>query len=128
MTLVLDAGGVSALADDRDALAELRRRGAWPAIVPVPVLVEVLTGDHRRDFRTNRFLRTCLVRPVDELTAREAARLRTLTGRAGEISAVDALVVAQAATQAAPRILTSDPSDLTALAQHAASPVAVVAV
>lgn len=128
MTLILDAGGVSALVGDRDALVELRRRDALPAQVPVPVLVEVLTGDHRRDFQTNRFLRTCVVRPVDELVAREAARIRTLTGRAGEISAVDALVVALAATQPAARILTGDPDDLGALAAHSPADVVVVGV
>jgi len=31
MTLILDAGGVSALAGQRARLMELRRRGLWPA-------------------------------------------------------------------------------------------------
>ena len=33
MTLILDAGGVSALAGQRARLAELRRRGHWPPLV-----------------------------------------------------------------------------------------------
>jgi len=54
MTIILDAGGVSALAGQRARLVELRRRGYWPAQVPVIVLTEALAGDHRRDFHTNR--------------------------------------------------------------------------
>jgi hypothetical protein len=76
MTIVLDAGGVSALASQRARLTELRRRGHWPAQVPAVVLAEALTGDHRRDFHANRLLRACQVRDVTEQHARAAARLR----------------------------------------------------
>ncbi len=44
MTVILDAGGVSALAGQRARLVELRRRGYWPAQVPAVVLTEALTG------------------------------------------------------------------------------------
>ena len=44
MTLILDAGGVSALARQRARLIELCRRGLWPAQVPSVVLAESLTG------------------------------------------------------------------------------------
>lgn len=118
MTLVLNAGGVSGLAGQRTRLAELRRRGLWPAQVPAVVLAEVLTGDHRRDFHTNRLLRACQIRDVTEPLARDAARLRTATGRAGTISAADAVVAAYAATCPEPIVLTSDPADLTALVAH----------
>ena len=64
MTLVLDSGGISALAGHRARLAELRRRGLWPAQVPAVALAEALTGDHRRDFHTNRLLRACQIRGV----------------------------------------------------------------
>lgn len=128
MTLVLDAGGVSALASQRARLEELRRRGHWPAQVPAVVLAETLTGDHRRDHSTNRLLRACQVRDVDERQAREAARLRTATGRAAEISAVDAVVAAFAGTQPDALVLTSDPHDLRALAEHAVTPITVAAV
>lgn len=90
------------------------------------VLAEALTGDHRRDFHTSRLLRTCQVRGVDEGLAREAARLRTFTGRAGTISAVDAVVAALAGRSADSVVLTTDPTDLRALAEHAAHPVNVV--
>lgn len=128
MTLVLDAGGLSALAGQRARLQELRRRGLWPAQVPAVVLTEALTGDHRRDFHINRLLRTCQVREVDETQAREAARLRTATDRAATISAVDAVVAALAGARPDAVVLASDPLDLRALAAHAASPISVVGV
>jgi len=128
VTLVLDAGGLSELAGRRARLQELRRRGVWPAQVPAIVLTEALTGDHRRDFHANRLLQTCQVREVDETQSREAARLRTATGRAGSISAVDAVVVAFACTQPGPVILTGDVVDLRALAEHTAVPIAIAGV
>lgn len=128
VTLVLAAGGVSALAGQRARLVELRRRGLWAPDVPAVVLAECLTGDPRRDFHSDRLLRTCLVREVDELTARAAAGLRTVTGRAGSISAVDAVVAAHAASRPGSIVLTSDPADFTALARRSPVPFTVVAV
>lgn len=128
MTLVLDSGGVSALAARRALLDEMRRRGRWPALVPSVVLAESLTGDHRRDHGVNRFLSSCQVLPVGEAHAREAARLRTATGRAGAITATDAIVVAVASTCPDPLVLTSDRKDLDDLAGNAARPIVVVAV
>lgn len=127
MNLVLDAGAVTALAGRRARLHELHRRGLWPAQVPSVVLTEALTGDHRRDVHANRLLRACQIRPVDEHRAREAARLRTATQRAGTISAVDAVVVALASELPDAVVLTSDAADLRALAEHAARPVRIVA-
>jgi predicted nucleic acid-binding protein len=118
-TLILDSGGVGALATQRARLAELRRRGLWPAQVPSVVLAEALTGDHGRDVAANRLLKACQISDVTELLAREAARLRGATGRAGTIAAMDATVVAFASACSAPVILASDPKDLGALADHA---------
>ena len=118
MTLILDSGGVSALTGQRARLTELRRRGLWPAQVPAVVLTEALTGDQRRDFHTNRLLRACQIRDVNESLGRAAAQLRTATGRAGTISAADAIVAAYADTCPEPIILTSDAADLTGLASH----------
>ncbi|MGD9705115.1 MAG: PIN domain-containing protein [Acidimicrobiia bacterium] len=118
MTLILDSGAISALAGRRARLAELRRRGLWPPHVPAVVLAEALTGDHRRDFHENQLLRMCQVRPVAEQLGREAAVLRTRTGRAATISATDAIVAAYATSCLEPIVLTSDPDDLTALVQH----------
>jgi hypothetical protein len=125
VSLILDAGGVSALAGQRARLIELRRRGLWPAQVPSVVLAESLTGDHRRDFHANRLLRACQVRDVTGPHAREAARLRTATGRAATITATDAVVAAFASTCPSPVVLTSDPRDLVALSAHAARPVTI---
>ena len=124
MTLILDAGGVSALAGQRARLMELRARGLWPAQVPSVVLAESLTGDHRRDFHANRLLRACQIRDVTEPHAREAARLRTATGRPA-ITTTDAVVAAFASTCPSPIVLTSDPGDLAALAEHAARPITI---
>lgn len=115
MTLILGSGGVSALAGHRARLAELRRRGQWPPQVPTVVLVEALTGDHRRDFHANRLLSMCQIREVSEAVARDAARLRTRTGRADTIAATDAIVAAFAVGASNPVVLTSDPDDLGAL-------------
>jgi hypothetical protein len=93
----------------------LRDQGLWPPIVPSVVLVECLQGHAGRDALANRFLRTCdLVDHVPETLARRAAQLRR-QARAG--SAVDALVIACA--EPGGTALTSDPSDLEALATHA---------
>lgn len=127
MTLVLDSGGLSALSGQRARLQELLRRGLWPAQVPSVVLAEALTGDHRRDFQANRLLRTCQVRDVDESLSREAARLRTATGQAGTVSAVDAVVAALAGERGGV-VLTTEPQDLAALAEHTVKSVSVVAV
>lgn len=128
MTLVLDAGGITALAGQRARLVELRRRGLWPAQVPSVVLAEALTGDHRRDFRANRLLRACQVRDVTEPQAREAARLRTATRRPAVISAAGAVVAAFASACPGPVVLTSDPRDLAALSEHAARTVTIARV
>ena len=125
MTLVLDSGGISVLAGNRAVLQSLRRRGAWPTQVPAVVLTESLTGDHRRDFHANQLIRMCQVHDVHESLAREGACLRSATNRASSISAIDAIVVAFAATQMAPVVLTTDPHDLGALAVHASQHITI---
>jgi hypothetical protein len=59
------------------------------------------------------------IRDVTEACAREAARLRTATGRAAAISATDPIVAAYASAASDPVVFTSSPSDLAALAGHA---------
>jgi len=125
MTLVLDSHGVTMLARNRARLEELRRRGEWPAIVPSVVLVETLTGDHRRDFQENRLLRTCDVQPVDEELARAAATLRGKIIALRAPSAVDAIVVAVADGAGGATVLTSDPADLRALARNTTNTVQI---
>ena len=125
MTLVLDSGGLSFLAQNRARLEELRRRGEWPALVPAVVLAEALTGDHRRDFHENRLLRICDIRSIDEALARKAAALRIAVARVRAPSAVDAVVVAVADEVGGATVLTGDPGDLRALARHAVNDVRV---
>ena len=126
VTLILDTGGVSALAARRARLAELRRRGQWPPQVPTVVLVEVLTGDHRRDFHHNHLLSLCQLRPVTEDLARTAAQLRGRTRRPGNISATDAVVASLATDHPGAVVLTSDPRDLRALLEGSDTSVAAV--
>lgn len=127
VTLILDSGGVTALAGQRARMAELRRRGAWPPEIPSVVLTESLTGDPRRDFHVNGLVRLCRVVDVDEPLSREAAALRTRTGRASTISAVDAVVAATADRRPGSTVLTSNPADLRALLDHASHVVTVIA-
>lgn len=120
MRVVLDSGGLSALAGDRPAARALRAAllevGLWPPVVPAVVLTECLTGDHRRDHAANRLLGICEVDDVGEDLAREAAALRFRTGRADRIGAVDAVVAAAAvASGKGSVVVTSDPDDLDSL-------------
>jgi predicted nucleic acid-binding protein len=118
--LVLDSGGVSALARPGPTRAgtiqRYRMRDVWPPLVPSAVLVECLTGHAGRDATANQLLKSCTI--VDRLPtpiARRAAALRTVAGRG---SAVDAIVIAFAELNAA-TVLTADVDDLRALAAHA---------
>jgi hypothetical protein len=61
-------------------------------------------------------------------TARPAARLRTATGRPAPITATDAVVAAFASTSPSPVVLTSDPGDLAAVAEHTARPITIARV
>jgi predicted nucleic acid-binding protein len=125
VNVILDAGGVRALSRKRGLLAQFAARQAAPPQVPAVVLAEALTGDHRRDHDANSLLRYCEIVDIGENLAREGARMRTLTRRAGTITATDAIVVAFAASQPNPNVLTSDPKDLIALAEHAGAPVRI---
>src|SRR6266498_2207892 len=117
MSLVLDSGGVSALAANIARLREIRAKGDWPPLIPADVLAESLTGDHRRDHLVNRLLRECMIRDVTEVIARHAALLRYASRRKG-ISAVDAIVTATADHAGGGIVVTSDPDDVGALAAN----------
>lgn len=127
MSLVLDSGGVSALALNIAKLREVRAWGHWPPVVSTAVLAESLTGDHRRDHLTNRLLHECEVSSVTEIIARHAAVLR-YASRSKGISAVDAIVAATVDHAGGGIVLTSDPTDLRALAANTIHPVAVAKV
>ncbi len=119
MRVVLDSGGVSWLAQRSSRAAavieEMRTAGLWPSLVPAPVLVECLTGQAGRDAPANRLLKSCdVVTDLPQALARRCARLR-FEARRG--SAVDAIVIGIAEPNGV--VLTSDPRDLSALAQVA---------
>jgi hypothetical protein len=79
------------------------------------VLVESLHGHAGRDANMNRFMKACILEPrVPEPVARRAAELRR---RAGQGSAVDAIVVAFA--EPGGTILTGDKYDIEAQAAYA---------
>ena len=94
--LVLDSGGVSRLARQRQDSAALiavfKRDGLWPPLVPSVVLAESTTGRQRHDANIHRFLKTCeITEGLTEHLARRAGAIRALAHRG---SAVDAIVVA----------------------------------
>jgi len=124
VTIVLDSGGVSAISGRPRRVAWLRTLGAWPPVVPAPVLTECLTGDHRRDFHTNQLLSICRVQAIDEVLARAGARLRTDARRRG-VSATDALVIAVAEHTSEAVVLTGDQADIEALVAVAQRPITV---
>jgi len=117
--LILDSGAVTILAHrDRAAAATTRRAQEGEPlakVVPTVVLVECLSGRQRTDAEVNRFLKKCKVMDApDEKLARRAGSLRA---RAGQGSAVDAVLIAMAEPGGA--VLTHDIEDLEALASHA---------
>ena len=117
--LVLDSSAVTALAErDKQAtkrLALLKQRCEWPPVIPSAVLVECLSGHQHTDAAANHFIKSCEVaEALPERVARKAGTLRSRTGRASEISAVDAIVVATAEPEGT--VLSSDFKDMNALA------------
>lgn len=119
--LILDSAAVTQLArrdhETIERLYALKRNNRWPPIVPSVVLAECLSGRQSTDAITNRFLKSCIIdERVPEKVARNAGRLRDRTGRASEISAVDAIVVATAEPDGI--VLGTDLKDLDALATH----------
>ncbi len=76
----------------------------------------------------NHLLGMCQILPVTETIARVGALLRTSTGRAAEISATDAIVVAFAIGYPAAVVFTSDPVDLMDLVDTQPASVTISAV
>ncbi|MGH8900526.1 MAG: hypothetical protein ACRDYA_02330 [Egibacteraceae bacterium] len=117
--LVLDAGGVSRLAERSQGagspISAFRRNGPGRRWVPSVVLVECLRGHSGRDALTKRFLKTCDL--ADDLPVPLARRAAFLRAQAQRGSAVDAVVVALAEPGGV--VLTSDLADVAALAAHA---------
>ena len=115
--LTLDAGPLIAWdRGDRLAhawIAEAQERKLVPRVA-APVIAEVWRGG-RRSARLAHLLKACRVDPADDPLARYAGEL---LGACGGDSTIDALVVAHAA-RCGDDVLTTDPQDLTPLAQRA---------
>jgi hypothetical protein len=115
MTLVLDAGALIAYEHgDRTVRAFLER--ASRTGVDVRTATGVLAQVWRAGARQASL--AMLLRGVleVELTRERARRVGTLLGRAGQCDAIDGSIVDAALD--GDEILTTDPDDITALAQH----------
>lgn len=112
--VVLDSGALSLFAagDPRMlAVLEAVQRDDGIAYVPTVCLVESLTG-RARDANLNRRLKGTRTVPLDETGAREAAARRA----AVESADVAGPVVVATAARVAAVVVTTDPEDISALA------------
>lgn len=126
---LLDSGGVSALAANRDLLAAylelLRLRFDGALLVPVPVLTEVRSGHRHSDVLVDRLIKAIGAEggTYAPLTVNAAVRAGVLRAEASrqsrrEISTTDAQIVAIAdemSHQRAVTIITGDPHDINLL-------------
>jgi hypothetical protein len=123
--LILDAGAlVGVNRNDRAVLARLaaaQRNGLELRTNPM-VVAQVWRDRQGRQANLARLLQAVKIQPIGDQDGREAG---LLLGRAGTDDPVDATVVLLA--DPGDRILTSDPDDLTKLAQAAKCRAVVVA-
>ena len=124
-TLILDAGTLVAVdRDDRAMIARLRasQQHGLELRTNAMVVAQVWRDRHGRQVNLARLLRAVDVRAVSQHDGRDAG---VLQAQAGTADAIDATVVLLAAP--GDRILTSDPSDITALATAAENRAVIVA-
>jgi hypothetical protein len=122
--LVLDAGAFVAVdRGDRAMIARLRaaQRHGVDLRTNAMVVSQVWRDPHGRQAQLAVLFRAVDVEPVDQRIGRDAG---VLLGRAGMRDSIDATVVLLANT--GDRIITSDPHDITALANAADRKVIVV--
>ena len=115
MTLVLDSGAVSALAEGDPRVRRIiaNARAADLALRTSAVVVAEVTGRGDRDAPTNRVLAGIGIVGVGERLARIAGALRH---RSGVSATVDALVVATAIAGGGGIVLSADTGDMDRLA------------
>ncbi len=114
--LILDSGAVIGLSRGDHSIRAFLRRSIEidiPVEIPVVVVAETIRGT-RRDAPVNRVLKA--VGDVPETTPAVGRRAGRLLGEARSSATIDALVVAHAIEVGGGIILTSDPTDLSALA------------
>ena len=127
-SVVLDSGALSAwAASDRRVVAALEgvRRANGHVVVPTVVVAESTTGDSGRDATVNRRLKGVVLDSCDDRRARRAAAFRFASSAVGDVSVVDAVVVATAEGRRVP-VVTRDAGDLRVLGE-AATGVRIVA-
>jgi hypothetical protein len=123
--LILDAGALVGVdRNDRQVVAELRRAQQQGLELRTNPMVLAQAWRDRRGRQANlaRLLQAVKVLPIEDEDGREAG---ALLGRAGTSDPIDATVVLLA--DPGDRILTSDPDDLTVLAEAANSRAVIVA-
>jgi hypothetical protein len=124
---LLDSGAVSALASDRNLLADylqmFEHRYEGSMLIPVPVLTEIRTGDPRKDVLIDRLIKAIrtdqgVYLPLSPEAASRAGVLRTealpLISK-GDISTTDAQLVSSAEERTALcaiTIVTTDPKHI----------------
>jgi hypothetical protein len=117
MTLVFDAGALLALEKNDQAIWERWKaatRSGFPPVTHGGVVGQVWRGGGRRQTLLAMALDGMEVRPLDDELGRRAG---VLLKRAGRSDVIDAAVVLLA--EDGDEIVTSDPSDLTVLTEHA---------
>jgi hypothetical protein len=122
--LILDAGALLAVdRDDRAMIARLQvaQRAGLELRTNAMVVAQVWRDRRGRQVSLARLLQAVDVRAVSPGDGREAG---TLLADAGAVDAIDATVVLLAAP--GDRILTSDPGDLTRLAEAAGNRAVIV--
>ncbi len=115
--LVLDAGAFLAVErDNRDVVALVKRErlAQRPPVTSGGVVAQVWRGGRGRQAQVARLLAGVDIAAIDDRLGRRAG---LLMARSGQSDAIDATVVCLAAD--GDDILTSDPSDLRALAEVA---------
>jgi len=126
VTLVLDAGAFLAVErGDRDVVALVKRErlAGRPPVTNGGVVAQVWRGGHGRQAGVARLLAGVDVTALDDGLGRRAGML---LARSRQSDAIDAAVVCLASD--GDDILTSDPSDLLALAEAAETHVDLIAV
>jgi hypothetical protein len=126
VTLVLDAGAFLAVErGDRDVVALVKRErlAGRPPVTNGGVVAQVWRGGHGRRAGVARLLAGVDVTALDDGLGRRAGML---LARSRQSDAIDAAVVCLASD--GDDILTSDPSDLLALAEAAETHVDLIAV
>ena len=121
-TFVYDTGALLAAESNDKRMWTIHREALatdHPPVVPAPVLAQAWRGGPQH--RLSRLLKSCVVEPMDEATAREAGHT---CGVARSRDVVDATVAVTAVRHGA-EVVTSDRDDMDMLSQAIGHPIVV---